>query len=632
MTDANLNKKHLKATNASKCFKPSLSNIFKKCLILIIMNVSVTHMRAQFYQQTFNAAGGGNQIFGEFVTVSGCGSIVTGGHLVPNAGFVEGQISGNNWDGEMRWGKRYRLFIAGQPADFYLTDLIAVPEGPFFGTYAQGGYIAIGYAENMAAFPAALGFGMVMVLDGAGNVLNARAYRVANQNAPKVEFYKIKPGQFNPYEFIVCGQVLHNNGSLGSMLKFDINLNNNNQQLFQVHTTAVNSQQNTLTTIVDFDENPITGKIFAFGSQADGQSIGNSHINRNGLLIEMYDQLNHNLFFDIIGIYDYTNNQQDDYFTSMGKWGSDYILSGYTNSPSGLVSGQFDMWVVHLDAVGTPINQAHYDFSTDAYAYQVLTRYNTVTNNFEAYLGGENLNGAAGGVDPVVLKIDQGLNPILVANYGTSSDDYGKDIAMINGASRAIDGVLIYGHTDNYLAAGQFQGYLTKAYFNLVTGDLCNQNTINVTTSIDIIQLPSPQISAGDGVEPNFLPTITTSNTNSFSICNDICIAIGSNQRVAPPVVKEEGCCGSEIKESTFFKVFPNPLSKENALQIHITWPNAEEVSLLMYDMNGKLYIEKRIELQSGINQLNQLIGEKGVFEMVIAGKEKRESKKVIVK
>lgn len=184
----------------------------------------------------------------------------------------------------------------------------------------------------------------------------------------------------------------------------------------------------------------------------------------------------------------------DDILTGIARAGDGFILSGYTKSSDGDLSGNrgnFDGWILKLDASGNKVWSKSYGGADVDYLNGVVVTAdgNYVVAGYTKSNGGD-VPGNKGGNEAWILKLDGSGNKLWAKTYGGVNEEY------ITSLVKAGEGVIILGHTNSTTGDvtrtyNDFGGWLVKldASGNKVAastyGDRADDFTANIIATQD---------------------------------------------------------------------------------------------------------------------------------------------------
>lgn len=278
-----------------------------------------------------------------------------------------------------------------------------------------------------------------------------------------------------------------------------------------------------------------------------------------------------------------------------------FILGGTTD-----FYGNKDFMVTRMDFLIAPFFTNIYDYSpnpnTDNLCYDVIERLNSACN-YEYYAIGNATNGAFGGSDVMVVKMDQNGVSFLgdEFTYGGAGNEYASKIDQRTTAPCAapppnLDGLSMFGSSQNSFAGlGGADMYMIKAYFNGISG--CNE--LFSTPLLLGGMPPNPAMPVIDvfKIIPDVNLSAVRHSMADVTLCFNPIIGGGSNARVAP--------ADDNKNVDQAILVMPNPTataSKEVKLEVSSEVEGNVEVEI--YDMLGKKHYAHQHNLVKGKNTL----------------------------
>ncbi len=278
-----------------------------------------------------------------------------------------------------------------------------------------------------------------------------------------------------------------------------------------------------------------------------------------------------------------------------------FILGGTTD-----LYGNKDFMVTRMDGLIAPFFTNVYDYSvnpnTDNICYDVIERLNSACN-YEYYAIGNASNGAFGGSDVMVVKMDQfGVTiPGDEFTYGGGGNDYATKIDQRTTTPCAapppnLDGLTMFGSTQgSFTGLGGADMYMIKAYFNGISG--CNE-MFNNPILLGGMQ-PNPMMPVVDisKMVPDVNLLAIHNKNSDVTLCFANIIGGGNNARVAP---KDEG---KEANQAIL--VMPNPTAAASQeVKLEVNSNIAGDVEVEIYDLLGKKQYSHQHTLVKGKNTL----------------------------
>jgi PKD repeat protein len=143
----------------------------------------------------------------------------------------------------------------------------------------------------------------------------------------------------------------------------------------------------------------------------------------------------------------YGGTSQDNGYSILETDDNNFILTGYTESDDGDVSGNhgnYDIWVVRINSQGDILWQKCYGGTSNDISYAIIQTDNggyLLTGNTFSHDG--DIAGNHGAPDLVGIEIDSEGNILWQKCYGGTSSDYGRDVMTYNG------NYIFVGHTNS---------------------------------------------------------------------------------------------------------------------------------------------------------------------------------------
>lgn len=278
-----------------------------------------------------------------------------------------------------------------------------------------------------------------------------------------------------------------------------------------------------------------------------------------------------------------------------------FILGGTTD-----LYGNKDFMVTRMDGLIAPFFINIYDYSanpnTDNLCYDVIERLNSACN-YEYYAIGNAANGAFGGSDIMVVKMDQ-FGASFVGDeftYGGVGNEYASKLDQRTTTPCAapppnIDGLSMFGSSQGSFAGlGGADMYMIKAYFNGISG--CNEI---FSTPLLLGGLPpNPMMPVVDVFKmiPNANLLSTRYKLADVTLCFNPIIGGGSNARVAPD--------NGDKNANQAILVMPNPTATTTQeVKLEVNSNMAGVVDVEIFDMLGKKQYSNQHTLVKGKNTL----------------------------
>jgi hypothetical protein len=291
-----------------------------------------------------------------------------------------------------------------------------------------------------------------------------------------------------------------------------------------------------------------------------------------------------------------------------------YIVVGYSNSNNGDVSGNhgnFDYWIVKLDATGIIIWQKSMGGSGADYGTSVAQTANgglLVAGYSESHDGDVTIN--HGEHDYWIVKLNATQNIIWQKSLGGSNYDQANSIQQT-----ADGGFIIAGNSNSKLGD--------------VSGNHGENDYWIVKLSCDVSQVFYSD-SDGDGFGNAGIsinaPACFPPSGYAFDStdCDDTNANVYPGAQEIPSNNIDDDCNGyiddvgvgiGEITSTSFFTIFPNPANNQTTIQF--TLSHLSQVSVSVFDLSGKklnTLVDQELQQGNHLLQLNTTQFSKGIY------------------
>ena len=426
----------------------------------------------------------------------------------------------------------------------------------------DGGYIVVGKVETNAltgAMVAGSSDALISKIDNNGNV-NMK-YRIDFKNGgTDVLNNVIASTNGSTNVFYACGTSINPSNRNLIVIKFDEKgtiLWGNTYRL-----DIMGSPTNTLCNGYGIAQNPASGELTVVGSIEDPDLLSDQHA--------LVMQLTSAGTFISATAYDY--NLFDEYRSI--KWAStnEFIICGsytdnaYTYTLAVKATAAGIPYLSKKVITGTPT------INTGIKGYEIVERAGDDTCY---YIVVNSISGTAGG-GTGVIKTDMTCTPSAIYSYAEEGISGGAAIDLSE-LSDFSEGLRIFTNTVGASSPGKIDAFMIKAYFNGSTcTDYCPADSFQFNTAVPVsINIPNHE---SFSTKKKIKLTSLSTTYSSASVCSQVTVACGSNERAADVFDRQI--------ENADFEIYPNPASQSTRINLNLS--DDRTISICLLDLSGR--------------------------------------------